>query len=251
MDNIKVSKLTRRLRCEFSTKEFASYAIGPADRKQLCINVCESCAKGMLEGLTEILKADRTKIMPIRIYPAVPASDDGLTAAIACVADISDISEWFKDATVDGAALGEVTYETVNSDAVGAVMIEDGILTFVPASEDANCLRRITVKATDGTNEGDVEIDVEVAGVPADEGQEPKDGEPGDEPKDDTPKDEVKATGGTNEASAENIYTCRYCGKTFDKTPEELKNYRAHSMTCARTTKAAEEAAKAAAAGAE
>jgi hypothetical protein len=160
MDNITVSKLTRRIRCDFSSKEFAAYAIGPANKKQLYINVCESCAKGMLEGLSEVLGAD-------------------------------------------------------------------------------------------GTNEADVEIDVEVAGVPADEGQEPKDGEPGDEPKDDAPKDEVKATDGTNEASAENIYVCRYCGKTFDKTPEELKTYRAHSMTCARMTKAAEEAAKAAAAGAE
>jgi hypothetical protein len=106
---------------------------------------------------------------------AVPASSDGLTAAVPYTANVG---AWFEDA--DGDAL---TYSVVSEDADGIVALSGGTLTFTPTDADANKSRTIVVKANDGQDDStsNVTISVAVGAVPIDR-TEPGGGE--EEPSD-------------------------------------------------------------------
>jgi hypothetical protein len=106
---------------------------------------------------------------------AVPASSDGLTAAVPYTANVG---AWFEDA--DGDAL---TYSVVSEDADGIVALSGGTLSFTPTAADANKSRTIVVKANDGQDDSasNVTISVAVGAVPADR-TEPGGGE--EEPSD-------------------------------------------------------------------
>jgi protein-arginine kinase activator protein McsA len=243
MDNITVSELSRHVRCDFSNKEFADYAIGPKDRKQLCINVCKGCAKSIFEGLSEMFKDSGTKhvvlLDPIVGF-AAPASSDGLTAAVPYTADVS---EWFDDLS-DAAA-----YSFLNDRDDDTVFLSGSSLTFLPVSETGN-LKMVEIVAMDGANEFRRTVTVNISAVLSDKPPEPNgdlgDGsntEPGVGSNGNEPNGDLNATGGANEASAENVYTCKRCGATFEKTPEGLKKHKKHCMECAKAEKAAAAAA--------
>lgn len=198
-----VKNLEKRMKCEvFPCKQNAEFAIGREGHKALNFNVCREDARQIMEDLIEIFAGS----------DELDHSSDGIAYGLAAAGEIElenlagkEIAATYADEITGKPETLEPDLTPTSDETPESKEVTADVGNDAPQNQD---------EPEDGEETGLLEPEVVFAGEP--------EAQPVPEP------------------IVTELYTCKYCGATFPKTPAGKTALMTHTKACAKLAKQAQ-----------